>query len=687
MYGCDSTGKCNLTGPTYSSSECIWYPDGEGGCINPTYNASGRCDDGMVSVRFSYDGEGWDECVYTCSASLEGKYVQKNVCREGESYWGPMDFLDTYNTVCVKIADGVYVLSDIWEGDDSWGCQDSCRNGECNVEPPCYTEFDANGNCVYPEASGYYECTEAFNGVRDADSCSSGALICHMELSTQSDKGLDASYGECLELCTGQVGATRVKQNVCTTDTLSDITETCTVVGSKNVWIPTKSDNKAKCKNGCKTYSFLGCEECGDGECVYIDGEMYSADPSSNLCRNFKDGSYVAVTSVGRPGTYSDGVSTTTCLEPCDPSAVGTKKRDCTNSYLNESMYGKYDFVCTKIGDSYVWLDYPVERCDYGCNIDGSCNTCSAANAGQVIWSHCGGSYNNYTVIDDKCVRDGSSYEVRSSVVNNCKFGCTEDAGSASCDECPKRCENGCDENGTCLCPEPCQGEEVCNINGVCEIPMCPVECPYDCDDNRVCRTCDETCTFCNHDGLCRDGACFGCEHCDNEGVCHDEEPCFMYESCFWQDSCFLTDNAYSFKKTVWNITSDNLYLTYPYRSAELFERYEDGFCGYGPASSQRTWCTIDWGDGTTSQVVDQIEPDDESPCAGGLTGWQEGYSHKYAAPGVYTVETDCDFNLYFYSHCDYDCYWMMGNEYCSNVCFADDDICKITERLLSFEE
>ena len=634
----------------------------------------------MISLRFTYDGEHWDECAYPCSAAQEGKFVQKNICREGETNWGTMDFLDATNNICVKVADGIYALSEVWENNDSWACQDSCRNGACNVEAQCYTEFDQDGNCVYPEESGYYECTKAYEGVNDSFSCGGGPMICHMELNSE---GIEVSVGQCPYLCTEEVGATRVKQDVCTTDTLSDITETCIAVGSKKVWLPTKSDNKAKCKNGCGNYSSQGCDVCGEGECVYFNKSLYSVESTSNWCQNYKDGSFVPVNEVS---SYYNSLYIT-CLEPCDPSEVGTKVRSCTDTYANENRFSVNDFVCTKIGDSYVWVNEVIERCDYGCGDDGvTCRSCSAEDIGQVIWSHCGGSYNNYTVIDDVCVRDGYFYDVKSSVVDNCKYGCTENAGVASCDVCPKKCVNGCDENGTCTCPEPCQGEEVCNDYGVCEIPMCPPECPYDCDENRVCRPCDETCRFCNHDGLCRDGECEGCDHCDNEGVCHDEEPCYMYESCFWQDSCLLTDTSYHFKKTVWNISDDNLYLTYPYRTAEMEPQRMDGFCGYG--TNPQTWCTIDWGDGTITDVVDEVVTGDEGdPCYGALNGWQTGYYHKYAAPGVYTVETNCNFNLYFYSHCDYHCEWMMEHQECDNVCFADNNICDILDRLVSYEE
>ena len=444
-------------------------------------------------------------------------------------------------------------------------------------------------------------------------------------------------------------------------------------------------------------------------------------------CTNLTNANLDSVASIG-DSAFKDCTNLVEANMPKASNVAANAFEGCTK--LNQSV--ECPSSCPNdCDDNGVCYNHEVicpPGCANGCDADGNCNSVDICPSSCPNDCNADGVCNLHVVCPSECPNDCDA----DGVCNNhevicppgCANGCDAD-GNCNSVECPSFCPNDCNADGVCNlhvvcpenCPDDCDDNGVCNVHvecpdecpnncsstGICNTGcdyacvngcyqssdgnynwcLCPDECPWDCNEYGVCNSCDG-CKYCNENGTCRDGACHGCEYCNDNGDCFDD--LLNYQpACRFDQTWLLQNNDYHFTKTVWSISDSNLQLVYPYRAAEKEERWEMGYCGYGPTA--RKWCTINWGDGTTSEVWDYVSDDEDDPCSGVPQGWQTGYSHTYAAPGTYTVETNCDFNLFFHSHCDYDCDWVMEHEVCNNTCYADDNVCDILDRLVGYEE
>lgn len=137
----------------------------------------------------------------------------------------------------------------------------------------------------------------------------------------------------------------------------------------------------------------------------------------------------------------------------------------------------------------------------------------------------------------------------------------------------------------------------------------------------------------------------------------------------------WLINNTYDYTKTTWKIPWDNRTVTYPFMSQENLTAPQD--CN--ESCTPREFCTIDWGDGTTTTVKETFNEFNymiEAPT---------GNTHTYADSGEYTITTDCAFDLRYFSTCsDTNCRTEDGAYVCDKVCTANANICEALDRLIS---
>ena len=107
-----------------------------------------------------------------------------------------------------------------------------------------------------------------------------------------------------------------------------------------------------------------------------------------------------------------------------------------------------------------------------------------------------------------------------------------------------------------------------------------------------------------------------------------------------------------------------------------------------------RTFCTIDWGDGTPATTVKQVPKtfDWDYPCNSLWSGDVEGNVHTYANAGTYTITTDCpymplDYNLFCYTMvCVYSGRYCIPDIEC-DFTMPQAAMCRNLEYLVSIDE
>ena len=243
-----------------------------------------------------------------------------------------------------------------------------------------------------------------------------------------------------------------------------------------------------------------------------------------------------------------------------------------------------------------------------------------------------------------------------------CTAGCNEDGSCKSSEsECPSTCKNGCKEDGSCKSSES----------------ECPLTCKNGCNADNSCK-CLSTCPDnCNADGSCKNSSSdpYTCD----EGAVNDGYSCITGAG-----NCLESDKYYKFTSTKWKLTKDKETIVYPWHTESFIESEMDSCLNSAIPCSPRTYCKINWGDGTHSFVKFDYT-DEGSAVPDTITG----NSHTYEKAGTYTITTtDCSFNLFHNSTCHKEnCIFSAGHYECDIWCEPNQNTCNGLDRLIEFTE
>ena len=129
-------------------------------------------------------------------------------------------------------------------------------------------------------------------------------------------------------------------------------------------------------------------------------------------------------------------------------------------------------------------------------------------------------------------------------------------------------------------------------------------------------------------------------------------------------------------------IEKDNETIIYPWHSRQFIEE-ELLRCEEFSLCSPKNYCSIKWGDGTTSWV--QLTYFDDGSTEPDTI---QSNSHTYKIAGTYTITTDCYFSLFYYSTChNENCIVDQGHTECDTWCEPSDYTCKGIDKLIEFTE
>ena len=192
-------------------------------------------------------------------------------------------------------------------------------------------------------------------------------------------------------------------------------------------------------------------------------------------------------------------------------------------------------------------------------------------------------------------------------------------------------------------------------------------------------------CTLFKYDGIDKNYSF--CQLCEEAHDGDDAQKCDTKTMCqIGNDECLNKTTPYHFSKSTWKITEDNRTVTYPFAPmSEVKDMINiERYC-YRDIDNcyPRHFCTIDWGDGTSSSIDETF--DDEW----GILD-PTGNTHTYAESGEYTITTDCAFDLMYFSSCRYfDCTFDDDTDSydCKTECKQNVNVCDGWSRIVSTEE